>query len=64
MGSQKHCIFDDLKFMILRYGKNQTMKDDILYSIPNMFATVEEFNDYRDLGVQLENDKSFRIHIS
>ena len=49
--------------MVVRYGKNTCIKDDTIYFTPDMNFTIEEYENCRDLGIQLCNDGYFSIHM-
>jgi len=51
------------KFQILRYGKNQELKEETVYFTPEMKETIEAFNSLRDLGVILNDQANFSDHI-
>ena len=40
------------------------IKSDTLYFSPNMQSIIQEVGDCRDLGVQLQSDAKFDIHIN
>ena len=60
---QNNNIFNEDKFMVLRYGRNVSLKEDSLYFSPDMYSVIEEVSDCRDLGVRLQNDCKFNINI-
>ena len=49
--------------MCLKYGKNRELSDNTVYFTPEINNVIEEVSDCRDLGVQLENNGSFDLHI-
>ena len=54
--------FNSDKFELLRYGKNQDLKDDTIYfSADNNI--IEEKEALRDLGIIMKNNASFENHI-
>ena len=55
--------FNSKKFEILRYGKDETLKQSSSYFTPNYEDIIEEKESLRDLGVQMSNDASFSIHV-
>ena len=46
-----NCKFSELKFMILRYGKNNQIKEESIYFTLNMNYVISEVDECRDLGV-------------
>ena len=55
--------FNSKKFEILRYGKNQILKDSTFYLTPQFEEIIEEKESLRDLGVIMTNDCSFSNHV-
>ena len=55
--------FNGDKFQVLRYGNNQTVKEETLYFTGNMENIIEEVDKCRDLGVIMENTAKFDAHI-
>ena len=54
--------FNSDKFELLRYGKNQQIKDETIYfSADN--DPIEEKEVLRDLGIMMNNDATFKNHI-
>ena len=49
--------------MIMRYGRDEVIKEQTLYFTPGMNTIIEEVDQCRDLGIQLENLGKFEIHI-
>ena len=41
-GKANNCIFNELKFMCLRYGKNRKLSDNTMYFTPEMNNIIEE----------------------
>ena len=62
-GYRNNCVFNEDKFQVLRYGKCNELKRDTLYFSPDMNSVIEEVDNCRDIGVQLQNDRSFDVHI-
>ena len=63
-GRRNNCVFNNDKFLVMRYGKNTMIKNDTLYFSPSMYSVIGELENCRDLGVQLENTGHFNIHIN
>ena len=55
--------FNGTKFQLLRYGPNQSLKDETIYFTYNRKHTIEEFESLRDLGVIVSDDAKFDSHI-
>ena len=55
--------FNGNKFQILRYGRNQELKEETMYFTPEMEETIEPFNTLRDLGVIMNDQANFNDHI-
>ena len=56
-------LFNSNKFEVLRYGKNQSLKESTSYLTPNYEDIIEEKDVLRDLGVMMSNDASFSSHV-
>ena len=55
-------VFNNDKFQLLRYGKNNSLKEVTNYKAPDG-TFIKEDNNVRDLGVLMSSDGSFNIHI-
>ena len=55
--------FNSLKFELLRYGKNNELKEATSYVSPS-WDTVPEKHHVRDLGVTMSADCTFKSHIN
>ena len=55
--------FNSKKFEVMRYGRNQTLKESTLYLTPNWEDIIEEKESLKDLGVIVSNDASFSNHV-
>ena len=55
--------FNDLKFELLRYGKDAELKLSTAYISPS-FNLIEEKPNVKDLGVTLSSDATFKTHIN
>ena len=55
--------FNDIKFELLRYGKNTELKSSTSY-ISSSFNLIEEKQNVKDLGVTLTSDGTFKTHLS
>ena len=55
--------FNGSKFQLLRYGPNESLKEDTLYFTPNMEDIIQQFSSLRDLGVIMSDTGKFNEHI-
>ena len=55
--------FNAKKFLVLRYGRNQTLKEDTEYFTGDMDLIIEEVETCKDLGVIMSNNGSFEAQI-
>ena len=55
--------FNGSKFQLLRYGPNESLKEDTLYFTPNMEDIIQQFSSLRDLGVIMSDNGKFNEHI-
>ena len=55
--------FNGDKFQVLRYGRNQDLKESTCYFTGGMEYVIEEVDNCRDLGVIVENTAKFDLHI-
>ena len=55
--------FNDVKFELLRYGKNNSLKEDSKY-FSNNGEPIKEKSNVKDLGVTMSNSANFSIHIN
>ena len=55
--------FNSLKFELIRYGKNNQLKESTTYVTPE-WELIDEKDDVRDLGVTLSNCCNFKQHIA
>ena len=47
----------------MRYGNDDTMKDDTIYFTENMENITERFDKVKDLGVIMNDEANFKDHI-
>ena len=57
-------LFNGKKFEMLRYGKNEELKNSTMYLTPGAEDFIKVKEDLRDLGVQMADIAKFSIHIS
>ena len=62
-GIKNNMKFNGTKFQLMRYGKNQLLKENTIYFTPNMEEPIESFSTLRDLGVMMSEDANFDDHI-
>ena len=55
--------FNGGKFQVLRYGKDQDLKQNTVYFTGEMEHVIEQVENCRDLGVTLEDSAKFELHI-
>ena len=60
---ENNMTFNDKKFELLRYGSNQTLKENTFY-LSSDEEVIEEKDNLRDLGLQMNNSATFSDHIS
>ena len=51
--------FNGGKFLVLRYGRNQELKENTLYFTGEMQQVIEQVNSCRDLGITMSDDATF-----
>ena len=56
--------FNESKFVVLRYGKNTTLKQNTTYFTENLNLPIDEFDHHKNLGVIMSADGKFDDHIS
>ena len=55
--------FNGGKFQVVRYGRNQVLKEETMYFTGGMESVIEEVENVRDLGVILTNDARFDAQV-
>ena len=60
--ADNNMLFNSNKFEILRYGKDQELKNSTLYMTPNCEDIIEEKECLRDLGILMSKDANFSSH--
>ena len=55
--------FNGGKFLVLRYGRNQEVKENTMYFTSDMVQVIEQVNTCRDLGVIMADDATFTAQI-
>ena len=55
--------FNDLKFIVQRFGNKQELKDNTTYFTDNMTEVISAAESHRDLGVQVSANGDFKEHI-
>ena len=61
--SENNMEFNSKKFLVLRYGKNNTLKETTEYFTGEMELIIEEVESCNDLGVIMTNDGKFEAQI-
>ena len=60
---ENNMVYNDSKFVLLRYGNNSTLKDDYIYFTDNMSQPIDCCDYQKDLGVYMSADGTFNYHI-
>ena len=55
--------FNATKFEMIRYGKNEELKDNTVYFGPDMKDVIERKENTRDLGVIINDKLNFNNHV-
>ena len=55
--------FNGNKFQLMRYGNDDSIKDDTIYFTENMENIIERFDKVKDLGVIMNDEANFKDHI-
>ena len=61
--NQNNMVLNDVKFELMRYGKNDQLKNETNYQTPNKIP-IETKNDVKDLGVIMSNTCLFTNQIN
>ena len=61
--TENNMKFNGKKFQVVRYGRNQDLKNETSYFTPEMEEIIERFTSLRDLGIILNEDGTFTDHI-
>ena len=56
-------LYNDSKFVLMRYGDNLSLKEDFIYFTDKMNLPIEDSENQRDLGVYMSSDGSFNHRI-
>ena len=51
------------KFLVLRYGEDQNIKDNTLYFTGEMEHVIMQVDQCKDLGVTMQDNATFATHI-
>ena len=54
-------MFNDGKFVVLRYGKNTTLKEDTQYFTDDMSQVICDQENHKDLGVIMTVEGNFAL---
>ena len=55
--------FNGGKFLVMRYGKNITLKESTMYFTSEMQDVIQQVDNCRDLGIIMQDDATFSLHI-
>ena len=56
-------VFNGTKFQVVRYGYDESLKEDTLYFTEDTSEVIERFETLRDLGVILSQEATFSAHV-
>ena len=62
--TENNMLFNGSKFEIIRYGKNETLKNTCNYLTPNAEDIIERKEVVRDLGIKVNENANFKDHIN
>ena len=62
--NENNMTFNGSKFQLVRYGKNEKIKDDTLYFTDNMEDVIERYEKLKDLGVIMNDKADFTDHVT
>ena len=51
--------FNKKKFQVLRYGKNEELKEDTVYFSAGMETVIDQVNSCKDLGIMMTDNAKF-----
>ena len=55
--------YNEKKFLVLRYGKNEELKNDTLYMTGDKVSLIDQVNQCKDLGITMEDSDLFQQQI-
>ena len=61
---ENNMLFNGNKFEMLRYGKNEDLKNSCNYLTPNFEDIIERKEVVKDLGIKMNDDANFKDHIN
>ena len=56
-------MYNGTKFQVLRFGPNESIKNETVYFTEDMIHIIEQVNKTQDLGVTVTDDATFDLHI-
>ena len=56
-------LYNEAKFVLMRYGKNQSLKDDYIYFTEEMNLPIDDKESQKDLGINMSCNGNFDYHI-
>ena len=62
-GKENNMQFNGTKFQVLRYGTNETIKEETMYFTEDMKHTIKQVNMTKDLEVLVTDDAKYGEHI-
>ena len=62
--SENNMAFNGSKFQLIRYGKNEQIKEDTLYFTDKMDEVIQSFESLKDLGVMMNHDADFKTNVA
>ena len=62
-GDKNNMKFNNTKFLVLRFGPNEKLKEETSYFTEDMANIIEQVNYTRDLGITVSDDAKFDQHI-
>ena len=62
--SDNNMTFNGSKFQLMRYGKNEELKQDTLYFTDEMENVIEQYESLKDLGVYMNDKADFSTNVT
>ena len=62
-GKDNNMKYNATKFVVIRYGRNQSLKEETIYFTGDTDEIIEEKESTKDLGILMQNDAGFSQHI-
>ena len=61
---ENNMTFNGTKFQLLRYGKNENIKNETVYFTDEMENVIEQYENLKDLGVFMNDKADFSTHVT